>query len=66
MRPPLPPMPDKEPAMTPLNPDQHGFATALNLSFAPILLAYLIGALPVLVPVLAYRLVGRLFGQNPA
>ncbi len=47
--------------MTTLNLKQHGFTTAQNLSFAPILLAYVVGALPILLPVALYRLLRRAF-----
>jgi hypothetical protein len=48
-----------------MNPStrQKGFAdTAMTLTFSPIILGFLIGALPVLVPVVIARGLSRLFG----
>jgi hypothetical protein len=36
--------------------------TALTLAFSPIVLGFIVGALPVLVPVLVVRGLSRLFG----
>jgi hypothetical protein len=42
---------------------QKGFLdTALSVTFSPIILGFLIGALPVLVPMLVVRGLSRMFG----
>lgn len=38
--------------------------TALTLLFFPIVLAFVVGALPVLVPILVVRGLARLFGRH--
>jgi hypothetical protein len=44
---------------------QKGFlGTALTVTFSPVVLGFLIGALPILVPVLVVRGFSRLFGDG--
>jgi hypothetical protein len=45
---------------------QKGFLdTALTVTFSPIVAGFLIGALPVLLPMLVYRKISQLFGDHP-